>query len=76
MDKMQVYNHDGIDYRECVSCGFKDQIRIASANESKLESTKVQSAKRLAKSNLWTHQKLINVADHSAVSIVLIRVKR
>lgn len=36
MDKMQVYNHDGIDYRECVSCGFKDQIRIASApNELK-----------------------------------------
>ena len=31
MDKMQVYNHDGTDYRECISCGFKDQIRIASA---------------------------------------------
>ena len=36
MDKMQVYTHDGTDYRECVSCGFKDQIRIASApNELK-----------------------------------------
>ena len=31
MDKIQVYSQAGIDYRECVSCGFKDQIRIASA---------------------------------------------
>jgi len=31
MDKIQVYSHNGIDYRECVSCGFKDQIRISSA---------------------------------------------
>lgn len=30
MDKMQVYNRDGIDFRECVSCGFKDEIRITS----------------------------------------------
>ena len=31
MDKIQVYSQDGMDYRECISCGFKDQIRIASA---------------------------------------------
>jgi len=31
MDKIQVYNQDGIDFRECISCGFKDQIRVASA---------------------------------------------
>jgi len=31
MDKMRAFSEEGVDYRECVSCGFKDQIRIASA---------------------------------------------
>jgi uncharacterized metal-binding protein (TIGR02443 family) len=30
MDKMQVYAEAGVDYRECVSCGFKDQMRVSS----------------------------------------------
>ncbi|HAZ78350.1 MAG TPA: hypothetical protein DCX08_00315, partial [Porticoccaceae bacterium] len=28
MDKMQVYAEAGVDYRECVSCGFKDEMRL------------------------------------------------
>ena len=31
MDKIQAYVEDGVNYRECVSCGFKDQMRLASA---------------------------------------------
>ncbi len=31
MDKMQVYTEAGVDYRECVSCGFKDEMRLSSA---------------------------------------------
>jgi uncharacterized metal-binding protein (TIGR02443 family) len=31
MDKIVAYSKDGINYRECVSCGFLDEIRIASA---------------------------------------------
>ncbi|MCS5587534.1 MAG: YheV family putative metal-binding protein [Porticoccaceae bacterium] len=31
IDKIRAFSEDDIDYRECVSCGFKDQIRIASA---------------------------------------------
>lgn len=31
MDKMQVYVEDGINYRECISCGFKDEMRLSSA---------------------------------------------
>ena len=31
MDKIMAYSKDGINYRECVSCGFKDEIRITSA---------------------------------------------
>ncbi len=31
MDKMQVYAEAGVDYRECVSCGFKDEMRLSSA---------------------------------------------
>ncbi|MDA9877178.1 YheV family putative metal-binding protein [bacterium] len=30
MDKMQVYAEAGVDYRECVSCGFKDEMRLSS----------------------------------------------
>lgn len=29
MDKLVVYNEDGKDYRECVSCGYKDEMRFA-----------------------------------------------
>jgi len=28
MDRIKVYNHEGKDYRECVSCGFKQEQRI------------------------------------------------
>ena len=31
MDKMQVYAEDDVDYRECVSCGFKDEMRLSSS---------------------------------------------
>ena len=31
MDKIQAYVEDGVNYRECVSCGFKDQMRLTSA---------------------------------------------
>jgi uncharacterized metal-binding protein (TIGR02443 family) len=29
MDKIVVYNKDGQDYRECVSCGFSDEMHFA-----------------------------------------------
>lgn len=28
MDKLVVYHLDGKDYRECVSCGFKEEMRV------------------------------------------------
>lgn len=28
MDKVVVYTKDGKDYRECVSCGFSDEMRF------------------------------------------------
>lgn len=28
MDKLVVYNLDGKDFRECVSCGFKEEMRL------------------------------------------------
>ncbi|MBT5388714.1 MAG: YheV family putative metal-binding protein [Porticoccaceae bacterium] len=31
MDKIQAYSDAGVNYRECVSCGFKDEMRLASA---------------------------------------------
>jgi hypothetical protein len=28
MDKIVVYNEDGRDYRECVTCNYKDEMRF------------------------------------------------
>jgi len=28
MDKLVVYNEEGKDFRECVSCGFKDEMNF------------------------------------------------
>jgi uncharacterized metal-binding protein (TIGR02443 family) len=28
MDKLVVYNQDGKDFRECVACGYKDEMRF------------------------------------------------
>ena len=30
MHKIQAYTEGGVNYRECVSCGFKDEMRLAS----------------------------------------------
>ncbi|TQV70707.1 YheV family putative metal-binding protein [Exilibacterium tricleocarpae] len=30
-DKLQVYNQDGRDMRECVACGFKEQMNFQPA---------------------------------------------
>ena len=30
MDKIQAFTEDGVNYRECVSCGFKDEMRLSS----------------------------------------------
>ena len=30
MDKIQACTEDGVNYRECVSCGFKDEMRLSS----------------------------------------------
>lgn len=31
MDKLVVYNEDGKDFRECVNCGFKEEMRFKPA---------------------------------------------
>ena len=31
MDKLVVYSEDGKDYRECVACGFKDEMHFKPA---------------------------------------------
>ncbi|MGB1333725.1 MAG: YheV family putative zinc ribbon protein [Porticoccaceae bacterium] len=31
MDKIVAYTKEGTNYRECVSCGFLDEIRISSS---------------------------------------------
>lgn len=31
LDRIKVYSRDGKDYRECVACGFKDEMHFTSA---------------------------------------------
>jgi len=31
LDKIQAFSTDGVDYRECISCGFLDEMRVYSA---------------------------------------------
>lgn len=31
MDKLVVYNEDSKDYRECVNCGYKEEMRFPAA---------------------------------------------
>lgn len=31
MDKLVAYTEDGVNFRECVNCGFKDELRLSSA---------------------------------------------
>ena len=48
MDKLRGYSEDGVDFRECVACGFKDEMRIASApREIQTRVTKVQVVQRV-----------------------------
>ena len=31
MDKLVAYTDGGVNFRECVNCGFKDELRLSSA---------------------------------------------
>ena len=31
MDKLVAYTEGGVSFRECVNCGFKDELRLSSA---------------------------------------------
>ncbi|GAA5443725.1 hypothetical protein Misp06_01903 [Microbulbifer sp. NBRC 101763] len=44
MDRIVNYQEEGKNYRECVSCGFKDEIRLQSAPTELL--TRVSSTQR------------------------------
>ena len=50
MDKLQAYSVDGVDFRECVSCGFVDQMRVFS--EPRELGTRVNSAADLPENQI------------------------
>jgi uncharacterized protein len=53
MDKLVVYNEDGKDFRECVACGYKDEMRFKSAakeletrvNQTEAEKNQIETVK-------------------------------
>lgn len=50
MDKLVVYHEDGKDFRECVSCGYKDEMRFQ-AQSRELE-TRVNTSEAEKKSQV------------------------
>jgi uncharacterized metal-binding protein (TIGR02443 family) len=52
MDKLKAYSEDGVDYRECVSCGFRDEMRVFS--EPRELETRVNAAADLPENKVST----------------------
>ena len=51
MDKLQAFSEEGRDYRECVSCGFKEQMRMASSPreiETRVNTTDEEIARQIS----------------------------
>ncbi len=50
LDKLVVYNQEGKDYRECVSCGFKDEMNFQSSKrelDTRVNQTEKEKAESL-----------------------------
>jgi uncharacterized metal-binding protein (TIGR02443 family) len=58
MDKLKAYSEDGVDYRECVSCGFRDEMRVFS--EPRELETRVNAAADLPENKVST----VKLVDH------------
>jgi len=63
MDKLTVYHEAGKDYRECVSCGFKEEMRLNIAT-SELQ-TRVNHAGHAAETDAQVIRILPTDHDHS-----------
>ena len=51
MDKLQAFSEEGVDFRECVSCGFKDEMRMASSPreiETRVNTTDEEIARQIS----------------------------
>lgn len=46
MDKIVMYDEDGIRWRECVSCGFKNKLETLPADEVKEVATRVNQPRK------------------------------
>jgi len=57
MDKLQAFSEDGVDFRECVSCGFKDEMRISSSPKE------VQTRVNLSKDEINQQISAVKIVD-------------
>jgi uncharacterized metal-binding protein (TIGR02443 family) len=51
MDKLQAFSEEGVDFRECVSCGFKDEMRMAPSPreiETRVNTTDEEIARQIS----------------------------
>ena len=50
MDKLVVYNEDGKDYRECVNCGYKEEMHfktVARELETRVNTTEEEKQEQV-----------------------------
>jgi len=63
MDKIVVYSEDGKDFRECVSCGYKDEMRFQQ-NQRELETrVNVTDEEKSAETQVLQFQPQSDAAD-------------
>jgi uncharacterized metal-binding protein (TIGR02443 family) len=51
MDKLQAFSEKGANFRECVSCGFKDEMRMLSSPreiETRVNTTEEEIARQIS----------------------------
>jgi len=57
MDKLQAFSENGVNFRECVSCGFKDEMRIFSSPKE------VQTRVNLSKNEINQQISAVKILD-------------
>jgi uncharacterized metal-binding protein (TIGR02443 family) len=57
MDKLMAFSLNGEDYRECITCGFKDKLRLASSPKE------MQTRVNMTKDQIKSETSLVRIIE-------------
>jgi uncharacterized metal-binding protein (TIGR02443 family) len=57
MDKLMAFSLNGEDYRECITCGFKDKLRLASSHKE------MQTRVNMTKDQIKSETSLVRIIE-------------